>query len=150
MREPLNQFADRIIRNGEVPEFIHGLVDKGVRPRYIVALLDQPPLESMAETHVATTQHVVEMFKESESAADRTMNYAGASMGTGVVPRSVQGQLIVEVRRFVPDWRDTKHKELVLAMSKYTTIYQRDERGNYGGAVNPLRKKLKRVTFEFE
>jgi len=30
MKEPLNQFADRLIANGEVEEFIHGLIDKGV------------------------------------------------------------------------------------------------------------------------
>jgi len=29
MKEPLNQFAERIIRNGEVTEFIRGLIAKG-------------------------------------------------------------------------------------------------------------------------
>jgi len=32
MKEPLNQFADRILRNNELPEFIAGLVkEKGVK-----------------------------------------------------------------------------------------------------------------------
>jgi len=35
MREPLNQFADRLIRNGEVKEFIKGLLEKHVRPEII-------------------------------------------------------------------------------------------------------------------
>lgn len=32
MNAPLDQFADRLIANGEVEEFIHGLIDKGVSP----------------------------------------------------------------------------------------------------------------------
>jgi hypothetical protein len=32
MKSPLDQFADRIIANHEVEEFIHGLIDKGVDP----------------------------------------------------------------------------------------------------------------------
>ena len=28
MREPLNQFADRLVRNGEVAEFVRGLVEE--------------------------------------------------------------------------------------------------------------------------
>lgn len=29
MKEPLDGFADRLIRNGEVPEFLRGLIEKG-------------------------------------------------------------------------------------------------------------------------
>ena len=44
MREPLNQFADRIIRNNEVSEFIRGLIEKGVSPQAIVdATKPEPP-----------------------------------------------------------------------------------------------------------
>ncbi len=45
MRSPLNQFADRLIRNsdgitGELAEFINGLVDKGVAVERIHGILD--------------------------------------------------------------------------------------------------------------
>ena len=43
MKEPLNQFADRIIRNGEVAEFIAGLIEKGVKPAEIVAAIKPEP-----------------------------------------------------------------------------------------------------------
>lgn len=36
MRDPLNQFAERLIRNGEVKEFIEGLIEKGIDPATIV------------------------------------------------------------------------------------------------------------------
>jgi hypothetical protein len=44
MKEPLNQFADRIIRNSEVAEFIQDLIEKGVPPERIVeATKPKPP-----------------------------------------------------------------------------------------------------------
>lgn len=43
MREPLNQFAERIIRNDEVKEFIQGLIEKGVSPHAIKAATEPPP-----------------------------------------------------------------------------------------------------------
>jgi len=45
MRNPLDQFADRLVRNsdgigGEIAEFINGLVDKGVAVERIYGILD--------------------------------------------------------------------------------------------------------------
>lgn len=37
MRQPLDQFADRLVRNDEVQEFIQGLIhEKGVKPTLII------------------------------------------------------------------------------------------------------------------
>ena len=37
MKEPLNNFADRIVRNGELTEFLKGLVEeKGVSPEALM------------------------------------------------------------------------------------------------------------------
>ena len=41
MRNPLNQFADRIIRNGEIEEFIDGLLDKGVTLEKLYGILSK-------------------------------------------------------------------------------------------------------------
>ena len=41
MKEPLNQFADRIIHYGEVREFIKGLILKGVNPSEIKEAAEQ-------------------------------------------------------------------------------------------------------------
>lgn len=39
MREPLNQFADRIVRTGELPEFLRGLMlEKGITPSEIILI----------------------------------------------------------------------------------------------------------------
>lgn len=43
MKEPLNSFAQRIVRNGEVTEFIRGLVDMGVNPEQIKKALEPEP-----------------------------------------------------------------------------------------------------------
>jgi hypothetical protein len=41
MKEPLNQFADRLINNGEVKEFIQGLINKGVSPHKIILAMEK-------------------------------------------------------------------------------------------------------------
>lgn len=41
MNEPLNQFADRIIRNYEVETFIKGLIEKGVSPCEIIKICQE-------------------------------------------------------------------------------------------------------------
>jgi hypothetical protein len=51
MRQPLDQFADRLVRNGEVPEFIRGLIEKitevaiqATRQKPMRRLIDKKPL----------------------------------------------------------------------------------------------------------
>lgn len=39
LRDPLAQFAERLINNGEIREFIQGLLERGVRQREILAAL---------------------------------------------------------------------------------------------------------------
>jgi len=55
MKEPLNQFADRIRNNGEVAEFIRGLIAKGVDPSEIarIALEDESYTEVSLQMHMA-------------------------------------------------------------------------------------------------
>ena len=43
MRDPLDQFAERLIRNGEVKEFIQGLMEKGVSPLDIRSYTQEEP-----------------------------------------------------------------------------------------------------------
>lgn len=52
MRNPLDQFADRIVRNGEIEEFITGLIrEKHVSPEKITKAVENaqgPPQRSPA------------------------------------------------------------------------------------------------------
>jgi hypothetical protein len=36
VNSPLNEFADRLINNGEVSLFIKGLIEKGMQPEIII------------------------------------------------------------------------------------------------------------------
>lgn len=46
MKEPLNQFAERLIRNGEIQEFLDGLIEKGVYPEALRAMIDKAIMET--------------------------------------------------------------------------------------------------------
>lgn len=51
LQPPLDQFADRIIANGEIRTFIQGLLERGVRQREILTALkpdDNGPQDNRA------------------------------------------------------------------------------------------------------
>lgn len=41
MIQPLDGFADRLIRNGEVEEFVRGLIAKGFSPEKLIKVAEQ-------------------------------------------------------------------------------------------------------------
>ena len=60
MKSPLDQFAERIVRNNEVGEFIFGLViEHQVDPNYIHNILDE--IEKQKEENQLTSKIMAEV-----------------------------------------------------------------------------------------
>jgi len=76
MRQPLGQFADRIIRNGEVKEFIEGLMEQGVNVETIVC-------EVLAEHSIAPQPSGPLINEEMYDAMVRPRRYAGPRRAIG-------------------------------------------------------------------
>lgn len=52
MRDPLDQFAERLIRNGEIPEFIEGLIEKGVSTSAIMSIAERVRARERIQTRI--------------------------------------------------------------------------------------------------